>query len=460
VSPPLIDRLPADGLKPVWLSENIHGGGNGGWGSPSVANGKVFVFSHYQVPKKGVNLPPPKYPVLKDDERKKLPAAELEEYEKSRQAEERTRRISSHDAFEVVYCLDATNGKTLWKNEKPSVITDFFHSGTPTVFNERLYVLGANSVARCIDAEGGKTIWETPLSAPDKREYFMSSFAVADGIAAILAGHLIGLDAEDGQLVWEGDATTTQGTHSSPAVWHTQHGDRFIVNVAGQETICVIPRDGRELWRVESQSNLSTPVIAGDKLITLGDSRKKGLRCFDMTDQGANLCWAYQRIADKGSSPLVMDGFVYAQGEQRLACLDLETGAEAWTAMLETENPQYTSLVAADQKVFYASRDLTCFKANSADYDLLYSARFDRNRQMGTEDLFRRRIDAELQATNSSTPADVEKKLQEQTTGHGPLDCASPAISQGRLYIRLKNGIACYDLRSASEVAGLAKLDE
>src|SRR5687767_1373114 len=55
-SPQLIDQLPSDGLKPLWLTENIPGGGNGGWGSPVVANGNVYLYTHYQVSKQGVNL--------------------------------------------------------------------------------------------------------------------------------------------------------------------------------------------------------------------------------------------------------------------------------------------------------------------------------------------------------------------------------------------------------------------
>ncbi|MBC7816050.1 MAG: PQQ-binding-like beta-propeller repeat protein [Planctomycetaceae bacterium] len=447
-SPPLIDRLPPDGLEPLWLSEKIPAGGNGGWGSPVVTDGKVYLFAHYQVPKAGVKLPPPKFPALKEDEQKRLEPAELQKYEQSRQEEEYARRTASHDVFDVVYCLDATNGQTLWKNEKPSIITDFFHSGTPAVIDHRLYVLGAGAVARCLDADDGHVIWETPLPAKVTREFFMSSFAIADGVAVVLAGRLFGLDTTDGRILWEGDPSKTQGTHSSAAVWQASGGDLFVVNVGGHDTICVRPRDGHELWRVDSQANLSTPVIAGNKLLTLGDSRKKGLRCFEMSADAAKLLWSYQGIADKGSSPLVIDGSVYAQGEQRLACVDLESGKAAWTAELELQNPQYTSLIAADDKIFYAFREVVCFKATPADYELLFHARLDRSGRMATEDSFRRLFAVDDSARGSENSTKVEQKLREQTTGQGPLECASPAISDGRFYVRLNRGLACYDLRT------------
>src|SRR5687767_14334266 len=44
-SPPLISALPTLGLKPAWKSENLP---SGGWGSPIVADGRVYLFVHYR----------------------------------------------------------------------------------------------------------------------------------------------------------------------------------------------------------------------------------------------------------------------------------------------------------------------------------------------------------------------------------------------------------------------------
>lgn len=447
---PLIESLPADGLKALWTSENIPSGGNGGWGSPVVSAGKVYLFAHFQTRKPGVNLPPPKFPALNEDERKKLNPEALEKYEKQRQEEESVRRSATHDFREIVYCFDATSGKTLWKNEKLSVHTDVYHSGTPAVVGGRLYILGAGAVARCIDAQGGKTLWETPLIEESTSQSFMSSFAVADGVAVVLAGRPFGLDAKTGRLLWKGDAARNPGTHSSPAVWRAPGGDLILFNVGGHETVCIQPQDGGELWRVDSQANVSTPVVVGDKLLTLGDSRKKGLRCFKLTREGAEPLWTYQGLADRGSNPVIVGGHVYAQGERRVACVDVQTGEAAWTAELDLDNPQYTSLVAADGKIFYAYRDLISFKADPMEWRLLYQARIDRSGRLATVETFRRL----LKIGDPSQPAQEQEKaeqtLRDQTAGQGPLECASPAICNGRLYVRLGRGIACFDLRASS----------
>lgn len=449
-SPPLIASLPANGLNALWISESVRSGGNGGWGSPVVAAGKVYLFAHYQMRKPEVNLPPPKFPALNEDERKKLAPEALEKYEKQRQEEESTRRNATHDFLEVVYCFDASGGKTLWKDVKRSVHTDVYHSGTPAVVEGKLYILGAGAVARCIDAQTGGRIWETPLIDEATSQAFMSSFAVADGVAVVLAGRLYGLDAKTGRLLWKGDSATTQGTHSSPAVWRAPGGDLIVVNVAGHETVCMQPQDGGELWRVDSQANISTPVVAGDKLVTLGDSRKKGLRCFRLSREGAEPLWTYQGLADKGSNPVVVGGYVYAQGERRVACVDLQTGEAAWTAELDLDNPQYTSLLAANGKIFYAYRDLICFKAEPAEWRVLYQGRIDRSGRLATADAFRRLLNVDKPNQTTQEQEKAERTLRDQTVGQGPLECASPAICNGRIYLRLGRGVACFDLRAAA----------
>ena len=53
-SPPLVDRFPESGPRQLWRSERIRGAQWGGWGSPVVAGGKVYVYGN---PRRGVPTP-------------------------------------------------------------------------------------------------------------------------------------------------------------------------------------------------------------------------------------------------------------------------------------------------------------------------------------------------------------------------------------------------------------------
>ena len=453
-SPKLINQLPPGGLRRAWVSEAIPAGGNGGWSSPVVVGDKVYVFAHYQTAKPNVQLGDPKYPGLDEKKQKELSKEELEAYEANRQQEERERRNASYDVTEAVYALDVATGKTLWKNERPSVFTGFFHSGTPAVIGKRIYVLAPGGVARCVSASDGKDVWETKLAGNFEEQQHSSSFAVAEGVAVILAGRLFGLDARTGKLAWEGDSDKTSGAHSSPAIWKTKDRQLIVVNVRGQDTICVDPRNGEELWRVQSEANLSTPVVTGNRMLTLGDSRKKGLRCFELSLKEAKHLWTYTGAADNGSSPVVVGGHAYVQGGTQLACVALKTGKAAWKVELDMENPQYTSLAAADGKVYYAYGAVLWFKAEPSDYELLAEGRIDETGLLATDDTFRGIIEQDPSRESKPTEAELDQLVRDRTNGRGPVECASPAIADGRLYVRLSGGVACYDLREQGALAG------
>ena len=68
-SPELISALPEDGLKPLWVSEPIASGRDGGWGSPAVVDGRVYLFTHTRRKRGEGDLPPKKFPWLPPEKR-------------------------------------------------------------------------------------------------------------------------------------------------------------------------------------------------------------------------------------------------------------------------------------------------------------------------------------------------------------------------------------------------------
>lgn len=452
-SPALLTSLPPGGLEPVWTSEEIGSGRNkGGWGSPivvdfpedTIATRRVYLFTHRRIQIRDV--PKKQFPWLPPEKRVGMTDAEYAEYERKRRDEDEA--IARAYIFrETIYCLHADTGETLWKNESDSVYTRFPQSGSPTVRDGRLYILGAGGHVRCIDALSGKDIWKQHLPVEFRDEFWQSSFLVADDLAIFLAGTLYAVSTVDGQIQWAGDDATARGTHTSPVLWHHQGRTYVVVNVNGNETACFEAASGREVWRVESQAGLSTPVVTGDLLITYGNSRKKGVRCFRMSPGAATPLWTYHGCQDKGSSPVVLNGHVFVQGEKRVACIDLETGDEDWRTTLDLGRPQYTSLIAADGKVFYALEGLIGFEATDEAFRPIIDAKIDLHGLMADESTLR--AVHGIDQLEKQDQAAAEKRYQTTIGRQGPLECATPAIADGRLYLRLKNAVACYDLRAS-----------
>ena len=443
-SPPLTRLGVDEALTPSWISEPISSSFNGGWGSPVVDAGRVYVYIHSKTRKEGVELGKAKYPWLPPDKRGHLTPAEYEQYEVNRRDEDEE-RAKAEIFTETLYCFDAATGKTLWKNVKSSIYTRFVQSGTPTVVDGRVLVLVPGRKARCYDAAKGELLWETKLPGDFRDEFMMSSFAVTDGVAAVLAGRLVALDVKTGAILWEGDAKATRGEHSSPVVHRHGEAASFVANVAG-DTASFDAKTGKEHWRVKSSASGSTPIVVGDKLVTYGSSRRGGLRCYQISAAGVEEKWVYSGAADQGSSPVVVKGYVYVQGERRLACIDLNTGDEKWTADLPLNDPRYTSLIAADDKILYALEGLLWFAADPTGYKPIAALKMDDKGVVATEAAHRKRLNLDELKAKPDGEKRSDNIYRDKVASQGPVQCTSPAIADGRLFVRLKNGIACYEL--------------
>jgi outer membrane protein assembly factor BamB len=308
-----------------------------------------------------------------------------------------------------VFCLDAGSGKTLWKTRLPGPGAREPGSSTPCLVNGRLYVVGSGSTVVCLNAADGGLVWERKLARPTAKP-IASSVAVVGGVAVLLADVLTGLDARTGEVRWAQERIT--GHESSPASWRANGRDYVLCNTA-RETHGVDPADGKVLWSVPGGGK-STPVVAqeygGDFLVNLSDGRKNGLTAYRLTPQGPRKLWSLPAY-DRASSPVAFDGHVYAiagggNGHgARLLCVHLDTGQVAWEEVVDFA--EVSSPVVADGKlVAVCGTFLWLLAASPEKYSVL-------------------------------SQADCRITL-----------CTSPALLDGRLYLRQANAVACYDLRS------------
>ncbi|QDU60817.1 outer membrane biogenesis protein BamB [Planctomycetes bacterium Pan216] len=445
-SPPLIESLPKEGLLPTWKYDDVPSGFEGGWSSPVIADGKVYLYSHQRIKLEETEPPKRKFPWLPPDKRGHLTAEEYKEYEVNRRKEDFEMGTRFYRFEEFLHCLDAATGKVVWKDTRPSSYTRFVHSGTPAAVDGKVYIASAARKARCFDAKSGDLVWETTIPGDFHDEFFMSSFAVVDGVAVAQVGTLCGLDAESGKVLWQLEGDSARMYHSSPVFWDGPKGKRIIANIGGDKTVCVEPKTGRECWRVESMANQSSPVISGDMMITYGGSRKKGLRCFKLQEDKAEPAWVYQGLSDSGSSPVIVGKNVFVQGERRLAAVDLETGKAHWRTTLDYAKPRYTSLLAGDNKVIYAMEGILIFEASDERFEPLIEARVGPEGRLASEDVIRKLVGLGSEGVD---PEKAQSIFQNKVVKAGPLLCSTPALADGKLYVRLRDSVVCYDLTNA-----------
>ena len=445
----LVDKLPSQGLQPTWKVDALPGGTSGGWSSPVVSDGRVYVFAHTKTKVAGADLGKAKYPWLAPDKRVGMSDEEYKEYEVKRR-DENERRSKAFEFEERLLCVDLASGELIWDRKSPSKYSRFTQSGTPCVVAGRIYVLGAARNARCHDAETGEVLWTQTLPGDFRDEFFASSFVVSGNTALVACGPLVAINADDGAVLWQGDAAMDYQSHSSPAVWQSDNGAVAIVNTAGGTTQAYQIADGKKLWELASGTGSSSPVVAGDLLLTYGSSRKSGLTAYDLIadapEKEPEVAWRFQGAADSGTCPVVRGDAVFVQGEKRIAKVSLADGKKVWQTTMKISTPKYTSLIAAGDQLIYGWEGIQCFDAQSGKFEQLYDAKIDDEAVLiGAEDL-RVKLDLARLGKEEGGQAKVEKLWQQKAVKSGPLACSTPAFSDGKLVVRLRDALVCYDM--------------
>jgi outer membrane protein assembly factor BamB len=184
------------------------------------------------------------------------------------------------------------------------------------------------------------------------------------------------------------------------------------------------PATGQAIWKMpwteggwSSWNGNSSPSIVGDQMVI--NQKAGGMEGYPLSLDAPTKLW-HLPDHDCGTSPLIYEGHVYTLGggdygkPTSIRCADLQTGKVNWEQ--PTQPQGCSSPIAADGKIFGYLKfgQLLCmWKADPDKYSLLATA--------------------------------VVK-----ADGYSSL-----AFADGRLYLRLNDGVACYDVTRAANLGGI-----
>jgi outer membrane protein assembly factor BamB len=253
---------------------------------------------------------------------------------------------------EIIDCLDATNGMTLWRAEYPSTYRDDFgfESGpraTPAIDGHRIFTFGANGILNAWNLTNGANFWRS-----DTRKQFNSEkgfFGIAcsplvEGDAVILniggaGAGVVAFDKATGKVLWK--ATSEEASYSSPTA-ATINGQRRVFVFARKSLLALAPGDGQLLWefpwapRIDASVSAATPLVIGDQVF-ISASYGAGAALLRVAGPKPEVVWSGDDILSSHYSPVVQHrGFLYGfDGRQeqrcRLRCVELQTGKVRWS---------------------------------------------------------------------------------------------------------------------------------
>jgi outer membrane protein assembly factor BamB len=344
---------------------------------------------------------------------------------------------SSDGQQRMLLCLDATSGKTLWTKTLPGIKVrthnlNSLASSTPAADGERVYCLfwnGSTVLLAGFDYEGHE-VWHRDLGPFRSEHGFGASPVVFDGRAYVnfdqdcvnpktgdpLPGAdedtaVLAFEAASGTPLWRRVRPGYRACYSAPVMRKTADGEELVVvNMLG--VTGYNPVTGAVNWNwswpwpesAEKLRTVATPVIWRDVVFAQGGNGGGNSDIVALhTGAPPKLVWEKKRGSfSYVPSMLVVGDRVFTVHDKTgiAGCYEAATGKEVWTQRLSGEFR--SSPVLIDGKVYLASdRGEVYIYPATGSYQLL--------------------------ARNS---------LGEGVT-------ASPAVADGRLYIRGKEHLFC-----------------
>ena len=257
---------------------------------------------------------------------------------------------------EVCMALDAATGKELWIGDL-ALGKGYSGAGegdgprsTPTINDGMVYVVVPELVVHCLDAATGKPVWTRDLMAENAGRnigWRSAASAVVDGDLLFVGGggrgqSLLALNKKTGEVVWKGQDETI--THSTPVV-ATICGQRQVIFFVQSGLLSLAVEDGKPLWRFPFKFNVSTaicPVVSGDVVYCSAGYDVGGGACRIVRDGDkftAKELWVIpgnKLVANHWSTPVCKDGYLYGMfcfkkfKTGPLKCVELATGEVKW----------------------------------------------------------------------------------------------------------------------------------
>jgi outer membrane protein assembly factor BamB len=291
---------------------------------------------------------------------------------------------------ERILCLSAASGDLVWKHEYPVAYGKLDYGNgprvTPTIFDGRVYTLGAVGHVCCLDAESGRLEWSKDCVAEFNARIPTWGLAASPVIwndrvfihPGAEHGSLMAFDKLTGKELWR--ASNDPAGYATPIVIDSPSGNQLVA-WSPEHILGLDPRSGAIHWSVPYEVmygvSIATPIYcegivfisgywAGSKAIRLGTR-----------PADAELVWEENRfLRGLMAQPLYRDGYVYTIDKQfGLTCFELASGKKLWDdgnkMTPRGRNPQATLVWLGDSDraiILNSDGELILARLNPAGY--------------------------------------------------------------------------------------------
>ena len=292
---------------------------------------------------------------------------------------------------EVTLCLNAGNGNEIWKDKYPAqAVTGAAsrHPGprsSPTVANGKVVTIGVGGVLSCLDASNGKVLWrKDPFPKKVPRFFTSMSPIVVDAMAiaqlgAQGGGAIIAYDLATGNEKWR---WADEGPDYGSPVLLTVAGTKQIVTPTEKSVVGIGVADGKLLWQLPSipprrAYNAATPIVDGQTVIYAAKGR--GTKAVKIGKQGDGFItkelWSNPELGTQYNTPVLKDGLLFGLSDGgNLFCINTQNGQTAWTDETRRDRGGFAAIVDAGSCLMALpseSSELIVYKPSKNQYEEL-----------------------------------------------------------------------------------------
>ena len=336
-----------------------------------------------------------------------------------------------------VFAVGRTDGKPVWQTRVGRAGEGGGYPGsrsTPTVAGDKVYALGPHGDLACLNLADGKLVWQVSLPQDFQGsgggwQYSESVLVDGDKVVCTPGGPvatMLALDKNSGKVVWKGVTPDGEPAGYSSIVVSTAGGKRQYVTLTSKAVVSFGVDGGKLLWTYgksgerfeDNTANIPMVVLTTDPnclFATAGYNRGGGLVCLQAA--GGSLrprekYWS-EKLRNKLGGVIRVGDHLYGDEDAsgNIWCAEAKTGKVLWTRKDRSEGAGSASMCYAD--------------------GMLY-VRFDNG----------------YVSLVAATPK-AYKAVSTFRVPNGRGQCwAYPAVIGGRLYLREKDVIWCYDVKA------------